>query len=115
MKKLLVLLSVLNIGFQGIVQAQQWDHGVITLAGKFEGKYLIKVDNIENSNNQIPSFNNQFFTLSDSVGVDGYAAALAAMTSKRQIYFNSNTDTYETQYPNIQIMYLTDQLVPVEN
>jgi hypothetical protein len=115
MKKLFALASMVGITFSGLVQAQQWDHGVITLAGKFEGKYLIKVDNIENTNNQLPSFTNQFFTLSDSVGVDGYAVALAAITSKRQIYFNSNIDDYGTQYPIIQIIYLTDKLTPISN
>lgn len=116
MKRILIALALAGIVFSGMADAEQWDYGTVKLTGKYNGKYYVKISNVENTGNNLPSFKNRLFSLSDGVGVDGFAVALAAITSKRQVLINSNVDNYASgEQPVIKIIYLTDELIPVEN
>jgi len=115
MKRILTTLALAGTLFSSVAQAQ-WDFGTVTLAGKYNGNYFLKVNNVENSNNTVPSYSNKLFILSDGLGIDGFAIALAAVSSKRQIQFQSTVDSQGSdEYPIIKVMYLTDQSIPVSN
>lgn len=116
MKRILTTLALAGTLFSGVAQAEQWDFGTVNAAGKYNGNYFIKVTNIENTANNLPSYKNKILILSDGLGIDGFAIALAAVSSKRQIQFQSNVDAQGSgEYPVVKVMWLTDQSIPVSN
>lgn len=99
---LLLLLSPLSF-------ATQWDHGSLSLVGNYNGDYFVKVTNITDNNNAVPSYTEKLFKLSNQLGKDGFAVALAAISSKKQVYLNSDVDNQTGSYPVISVIYLTNK------
>lgn len=102
-------LAALGFLFTSSAFSQQWDHGNLSLVGNYNGDYFLKITNVPDHNNAIPSFNEKLFKLSENLGTDGFAIALAAISSKKQVYMNSDIDSPSGSYPVISVIYLTNK------
>ncbi|MAD02191.1 MAG: hypothetical protein CMK65_01000 [Pseudoalteromonas sp.] len=109
--KSLKFFTFLVLLFSSKTFAQQWDHGSLSLIGNYNGDYFLRVTNVPNESNAVPSYNERLFKLSKSLGKDGFAIALAAISSKKQVFISSDVDTPTGAYPVISIIYLTNKPV----
>ncbi|WP_462146589.1 hypothetical protein [Pseudoalteromonas gelatinilytica] len=109
--KLLKVLAFIMLPLSSTATAQQWDHGSLSLVGNYNGDYFLKVTNVTNDSNPVPSYNEKLFMLSKALGKDGFAIALAAISSKKQVFMSSDVDTQIGAYPVISIIYLTNKPV----
>jgi len=108
MKKLLTTLAAITL-FNAPVALAQWDYGNLSLVGNYNGDYFLKVTNVPDENNVLPSYSEKLFKLSSGLGTDGFAVALAAISSKKQVYMNSNVENQTESYPVITVIYLTNK------
>lgn len=102
---LTLLLSSMSFS----LSAMQWDYGSLSLVGNYNGDYFVKVTNIPNESNPIASYSDRLFKISDQLGKDGFAVALAAISSKKQVYMSSDIDTQSGAYPVISVIYITSK------
>lgn len=91
------------------VSAMQWDYANLSLVGNYNGDYFVKATNIPSESNPIPSYSERLFKISDQLGKDGFAVALAAISSKKQVYMSSDIDTQSGAYPVISVIYITNK------
>lgn len=100
--------------FSSFSATAQWDYGSVSLVGNFNGDYFVKVTNVANEANTIPSYSEKLFKVSEQLGKDGFAIALAAISNKKQVFMKSNVDNQTGEYPIISILYITDKVAAVE-
>jgi len=108
MKKLLTALTAITL-LNSPTAFAQWDYGNISLVGNYNGDYFLKVTNVPDENNALPAYSGKLFKLSSGLGTDGFAVALAAVSSKKQVYMNSNVENQTGAYPVISVIYLTNK------
>lgn len=108
MKKLLTALTAIAL-LNSPTAFAQWDYGNISLVGNYNGDYFLKVTNVQNENNALPAYSDKLFKLSTGLGTDGFAIALAAVSSKKQVYISSDVENQTGAYPVINVIYLTNK------
>ncbi len=91
-------------------QAKVWNYAEVLIVGNsFGGGSYIRLNSI---NSEDYSFSNKLFKISEENRTIAMAISMAAATSNRQIFIESNIDALDgSQTPTIYSIYLTKELV----